>query len=378
MSVAGAYLTVWIGPTVPIPAPVALLQAIRNVEVTHSDEGRSGFQMTIAMGRSGATELMDYPLLQSYLLQPFNRVILVVTINAMPSVLMDGVITHQQLLPSNDPGASTLLVTGEDVSVMMDLTTKKATYPNLSDAEIAAAIVAEYSEYGLIPSITPPSEDNRPSPQNEPFQDGTDLTYLTALAESYGYVFYILPGPEPGTNLAYWGPRIRAGLPQPPLSMNLGPATNVDTLTFSYNALAPVTVSGGVQDRTTNQVMPVLARMIDQPVLSASTALLAQRKVRSVQLGPTSGLTYAQAQARAQAEVDNASDTTLIADGQLDTLRYGGLLMPRQLVDVRGAGMQYDGSYYVKSVTHSLQVGAYKQSFTLLRQGIGTAMAMVE
>ena len=37
-----------------------------------------------------------------------------------------GIITHQQLSPGNDPGSGTLTVTGEDVSVMMDLEEKKA------------------------------------------------------------------------------------------------------------------------------------------------------------------------------------------------------------------------------------------------------------
>ena len=42
----------------------------------------------------------------------------------------------------------------------------------------------------------------------------------------------------------------------------------------------------------------------------------------------------------------------------------------RQLVGVRGAGQAYDGVYYVKTVTHSIKRGEYKQSFTLAREGI--------
>jgi hypothetical protein len=39
-------------------------------------------------------------------------------------------------------------------------------------------------------------------------------------------------------------------------------------------------------------------------------------------------------------------------------------------VSVRGAGLAYDGFYYVKSVTHDLKRGEYKQSFTLARDGL--------
>jgi hypothetical protein len=46
-------------------------------------------------------------------------------------------------------------------------------------------------------------------------------------------------------------------------------------------------------------------------------------------------------------------------------------------VGVRGAGDTYDGTYYVKSVTHALSLGSYKQSFTLQRQGTGAATSRV-
>src|SRR3954462_473623 len=108
-------LTLLVGPTVAVPAPPTLIDALDRIEVTHSDQGRSGFQITFTAGRGGMTGLMDYPLLSLPLLQPFSRVIIMLTFNAVPQVLMDGIITHQQLQPSNDPGASTLTITGEDV-----------------------------------------------------------------------------------------------------------------------------------------------------------------------------------------------------------------------------------------------------------------------
>jgi hypothetical protein len=40
------------------------------------------------------------------------------------------------------------------------------------------------------------------------------------------------------------------------------------------------------------------------------------------------------------------------------------------LVGVRGAGLAYDGLYYVNSVTHSLKRGEYKQNFSLSRDGL--------
>jgi hypothetical protein len=56
--------------------------------------------------------------------------------------------------------------------------------------------------------------------------------------------------------------------------------------------------------------------------------------------------------------------------GTLDVLRYGRPLRARALVGVRGAGMAFDGLYYVRSVTHDIKRGEYKQSFTLGRNGL--------
>lgn len=51
-------------------------------------------------------------------------------------------------------------------------------------------------------------------------------------------------------------------------------------------------------------------------------------------------------------------------------MRYGHILRARMLVGVRGAGLTYDGMYYVESVTHNIKRGEYKQSFTLSRDGV--------
>ena len=64
------------------------------------------------------------------------------------------------------------------------------------------------------------------------------------------------------------------------------------------------------------------------------------------------------------------SSDAISATGSLDVPRYGRVLRSRQMVGVRGAGIAYDGFYYVNSVTHSIKIGQYKQNFTLSRDGL--------
>jgi hypothetical protein len=63
--------------------------------------------------------------------------------------------------------------------------------------------------------------------------------------------------------------------------------------------------------------------------------------------------------------------------GSLDVARYGRLLKSRQLVGVRGAGVPFDGLYYVKTVTHRIERGSYKQDFTLARNGLVSTLPSV-
>ena len=377
MSLLGVHLTLLLGPTVAVPAPPPLLEALQSAEVTHSDEARSGFQITFQIGRSGPADLLDYALAANPLLKPFNRIVLIVTFNAVPRVLFDGIITHQQLAPGNRPGESTLTITGEDIGLMLDLEEKSAEHPALDETLIALKIIASYAQYGLIPIVIPPTVLDLPLPiERIPVQQATDLDYLKQMAERYAYVFYLTPGPAPLSNTAYWGPPQRLGVPQPALTLNLGPETNIDSLDVRNNALGPTLVKGKVQDRTTNQTLPVQTFASLRPPLAAFPAwLFNQPNVRRTQFR-RSGVNAMQAFAQAQGITD-ASIDTVVAEGELDALRYGNLLQPRGLVGVRGAGYLHDGLWYVKRVTHTIRKGAYRQRFTLTREGLGSTVPVV-
>jgi hypothetical protein len=384
----GIRLTLLIGPTLPVPAPASLTEALVGVEVTHTDEGRSGFQLTFQAGRSGPSDLADYPLLAGPLLRTFNRVILLVVFNATPRVLMDGFITRHQLSPSEEPGGSTFTVTGEDVSVKMDLVEKKHSHPAQDESTIVRTILAQYAALlGFPPTVVPPVQlDAPPATERIPTQPGmTDLRYMTDLAGRFGHVFYVTPGRIPRQNVAYWGPPVRLGLPQPALSVNLGPGSNVDQVGFQYDAMAPTVVKDEVQVGDVNLRLPVIAMASTRlpPLASRPSPAFNLPDVRVSTLGVQSppegtpeprrrgGMTYLQAFALAQSKVNTSVDKVVSATGQLDALRYGEILTPRGLVGLRGAGFTYDGLYYVKSVTHSIRSGEYKQRFTLTREGVG-------
>jgi hypothetical protein len=376
----GVNLSLLIGPTVPLPATLDIAEALQSASVTQNDEGRSGFQVVLQVGRAGPTDLLDYRLLLNPLLRPFNRVILTVLFNAIPRVLIDGLITNQQFSPGAEPGTATLTLTGEDVSVAMDLEKRRAEWPAMSEMVIANVIIGSYAQYGLVPAVMPPPTIDQPLPiERTPVQQGTDLDYLKTMAQRFGFVFYVEPGPAPGVSTAYWGPPKRAGLPQRALTVNQGPDSNVDSINFTYNGMAPTIVNDVVQDKLTNSSMPVMTFVsFRQPPLAAMPALPFQLpNVRTSLLDQSSGLSIIEAYARAQGVTDKSVDNVVTAQGELDALRYGDVLTPRGIVGLRGAGFTFDGLYYVKSVSHAISKGKFKQRFNLSREGTGAITPVV-
>lgn len=376
MSLFGTIFTLLVGPTAPLPAAPHLLETLESVEVNHSDEGRSGFQMIFKIGRTKSDPL-DYQALAPPQLKPFSRVVMLVTFNVVPQVLFDGVVTHQQLTPSEAPGQTRLTITGEDVSAMMDLKEVSAEHPAQPESVIALKIIGSYAQYGLVPTVIPPPSLDVPLPtERVPVQQGTDLAYLQEMAERYAYTFYVEPGRVPLMSTAYWGPRVRVGIPQRAISSGMGADSNVISLDFQNNGLAPQMVSGTVQDRTTNAAVPVQTMASTRVPLVSQPAWATQPHMREKALR-TSSATVAQAMAEAQAETDRSQDAVVTATGELDALRYGAVLRPRGLVGVRGVGYSYDGLYYVKQVTHAIASGRYRQRFNLERDGVGAIAPVV-
>jgi hypothetical protein len=153
LSLLGLHFNLQIGPTVPVPVPEAIISAVQSVEVTHKDDGRSGFQIVLSL-RRGPADYQDYALLQDPLIEVGNRVVMGLTVAGVPSVLFDGFITNQQFKPSMTPGTSTLTLTGEDASYQMDLEERPTEHPSMSDDQIVTEIIGKYANIGVVAQVT--------------------------------------------------------------------------------------------------------------------------------------------------------------------------------------------------------------------------------
>lgn len=363
----GIHLTLMIGPLLPAPAPKSVMDALLSVQVT-SGQDKTGFQLTFAVSKN--SPLLTTMLPSGYFDPISTRVILAVTLAGLPNVIMDGIVTRQELTPSSEPGQSTLTITGEDLSVLMDVVEMPfMRFPAMPPIAQVYAILAKYLAFGVVPLAIPPFLTDVPIPTHEiPTQQGTDLQYVKKLANDCGYVFYVEPGPLPGQSIAYWGPDIRIPIPQPALSVNMDAHTNVDSLSFSLDGLAKKIVVVTIFDPVTGTipilipipnfnlfkpplgVRPTIPSKVEFPdYLSKENPISAANKILGI--------------------LARSSDAISVS-GSLDVMRYGGILRNRMVVGVRGGGLAYDGFYYVNSVTHNIKRGEYKQSFQLSRDGL--------
>jgi hypothetical protein len=370
----GIQLSLFIGP-VPVPAPSEVVEALSSAKVdAGSGDTQSGFELTFDLAARS-------PLRTLFLLTggggviPLMRVVLVVRIGGNAEPVIDGMVTNVETLPA-EGGVGQLVVKGKDMSALMSIIDLSGIpYPAMPPSVRVLLVLAKYAAFGVIPLVIPAIVEDLPIPvERIPQQRGSDYTYVKLLAQQCGYVFYLEPGPAPGTSKAYWGPEIRVGAPQPALSVNMDAITNVEELSFRFDKESKKMPIVFFQEK--NSKAPIGIPIPDISPLNPPLGLIPPLPPGRENLDDTAHLSPLSALMAGLAYASQHSDS-VFGTGRLDVSRYGRLLKSRQLVGVRGAGLPFDGLYYVQSVSHNIKRGEYKQSFSLARNALVSTLPTV-
>lgn len=370
----GFYLTLMMGSFNASPVPQAVIDALTEVQVTSTVGSQGGFQLKLTLGKQSKVQQM----LVGGQFDPRTRVIIAVTVNGSTEVLMDGIITKQDLTPDSKPGKSTLTLTGLDLTALMDfIDLTGIPYPALPNFLIVEAILAKYIPLGVMPVAIPNAIPQIENPLSRFIkQSGTDYAFVQTLGRETGWIFYLDPGPTPGKSLAYWGPDLSQmfGSTQSAISINFDGNSNIDSLNFSYDGTLATQWLVTIIEPITKLPIPIPVPSIDifKPRLSSQSPAV----LKVTQLTPTASDDFPGAASAAVAKMFDTAEV-VTGSGQLDVLRYGQVFKARMRAAVRGAGGYFDGQYYVKSVTHNIKRGEYKQSFSLARGGVGSAVSTV-
>lgn len=375
----GVKANILIGPSpVALPMPIEALQALEELDIKLSDREPSGFRMVLRAGRTGPLDFLETPLVADPRFNRGSRLVVTILFDAIPTVIFDGLVTERHVSPGEGPSQGRIVLLGHDLTSELHREVKSVEHPAMDETMIANLIALNYAQFGMIPVVIPPMVVDPPLPvERTPQQLCSDWDYLNAMARRHGYDTYIQAGPAPLTNTLYWGPPIRPGVPQRTMTVSSGPATDAYDIRAANSAEALTTVDTQVMDRQTGSTMPVMAMMPSQAPLGALPEGAAQMGRTRTSRIETSGLTFAQAMARAQAEVDESAREVVRVTGTVDSVRYNGALKARDLIFLRGAGTTFNGLYKVAEVRHRISPGNYEQSFVLTRGELGTATPVV-
>ncbi len=346
------------------PAGPDLLAAIQQIEVEDNADMADMLRLRVAI--APRDDCSDWAVLDEDLFRRLTKIRVVVTIGSGPAEpLIEVDVTETSANFANQPGQSVLNVVAMDPTGRMNLDEKVRPWPNMADSVIATVI---FGEYGFEAEV----KQTQPARQEVDYttiQRGTDIQFLRQLAERNGYECYVELNPRTGQLEGHFHPPQLEQSPQGVLSVNMGQATNVNSFNARNDMLRP----------TTAQVTGLdIETQADQPAQVASLGLVEQGskptlsgdRPRRVLLSRTSLAQTGELQTYAQAVVDRSA-WAITADGELNTVAYGGILRAKRPVNVRGAGRQFSGTYYVEKVLHTLTGEGYTQRFTLRRNALG-------
>jgi phage protein D len=349
------------------PASGALLDAVKQIEV--EDHAAMADMLRLRLAVAVREDGSGWTLLDDALFTRLARVDVAVTVGSGTAIpLISGYVVDIDAQLSNEPGGSMLTVVAMDPTVLMHLDEKVKSWPNMMDSDVASAIFSD-AAYQFTP-VVESTGWSRQEDDHTLIQRGTDIQFLQHLAERNGYECFV-ETTDVGAVEGHFHPPRHDGQPQGTLTVNMGPATNVDKFRARFDMLGPALAKGATVDPADASAQNGQADESTQSGAMGGTPATPSDRPRRVLLSRLGMAQAGEVQRYAQAVVDRSS-WSIVAEGELSTVAYGGVLKAKRPVLVRGAGPELSGRYYAQRVLHRITGdGSYTQAFTLLRNAVG-------
>lgn len=348
------------------PASADVLNAMRRVDM--EDHASMAAMLRLRLAVAVKEDGSGWTLLDDELFTRLSKITLSVTVGSGPAVpLIEAYVVEVDTDFSTEPNGSMLTVTAMDATVLMHLEEKVKAWPNQMDSDVASSIFSD-GDYSFTP-VVESTETTRDENDQTLIQRGTDIQFLQHLAARHGYECFVTSG-DSGLE-GHFHPPKHDGQPQGTLTVNMGAATNVNRFQARYDMLGPVTAKGATLDPDDASTQDGAADEASKDEDMGGESAVAADRPRRVLLSQLAMAKSGEVQRYAQAIVDRSS-WAIVAEGDLNTLAYGGVLRAKQPVMVRGVGRTFSGRYYVERVRHTISGdGSYVQRFTLRRNATG-------
>ncbi len=349
------------------PASAAVLNAVKQIEV--EDHAAMADMLRLRLAVAVREDGSGWTLLDDALFTRLANLKLSVTVGSGKAIpLISAYVIEVDTQFSNDPSGSVLTVVAMDPTVLMHLDEKVKAWPNMKDSDVASAIFSDGAY-----KFTPVVEATRWSRQENDhtlMQRGTDIQFLQQLAERNGYECFVELN-DAGEVEGHFHPPKNDGQPQGTLTVNMGAATNVNKFRARFDMLGPATAKAATIDPDDASAQSGQAEEGSQTGGMGDAPAVPAERPRRVLLSQLGMAQAGEVQLYAQALVDRSS-WSVLAEGEVSTVAYGGVLKAKQPVMVRGVGRQFSGRYYVDRVLHTIgSDGSYTQRFTVRRNATG-------
>jgi hypothetical protein len=363
MSIANVSILAGAGALEPLPAEA--MSSLEHVEIVMAIGERGSFRLAFRL-EAGST------LPERFLLDSGDLVRMVLSVGAGNdhAVAMDGVIVQHSVSTRTNGNGPVLILAGEDLTLLMDLTdTGARPFPGMAIETRVQVILAAYSVIGVTPHVVRPPIEDVPAPAHQiPSQHGTDYAYMRLLAASVGHRLTLDPGPQAGASVAYWGPEPRADRSRPPRVIDLERPSEVEALQLRFDAIRRVQPDALILELPSKTLIPIPVpdiALLGSPLGAVVPPAHKHRHGREM-----AKLTVGQAASALLAEASRSAEAmtglgTLTVGPGAPRLRAGNI------VEVRGASKPFSGLFAVSRVRDTITAGRHRQVFELLRAGLG-------
>lgn len=286
--------------------------------------------------------------------------------------LIDGYVLAHEIHLDAAAAASTLKISGQDVSWLMNLSETVREWADVTDGAAANTI---FGDYGFTPD-SKNLDDDSPSHTSDTaslMQRASDAQFLRDLARRSGKFFRVYCTDTPGVRTGAFVTPAVDGDPVVTLTLNPPDQANIGPLGVTWDIMRPTSISaqqllftdssgeaaGG--DTTDSGLSDLdaegLSAFAEQPV----SALLTTQAVDSGTLDQ-----------RARSVLREAG-WFVRCEGTTDASRLGAILRAGTIAEVEAAGSLHSGKYLVWSVRHHITANAHEMKFVLMRNAVGTA-----
>ncbi|HXA17859.1 MAG TPA: contractile injection system protein, VgrG/Pvc8 family [Thermoanaerobaculia bacterium] len=351
-------------------ADAALYDSVSLIEVEENIDMPSAMQLTTSVNRS---DRGDLTLVGDARLQPFTNVALVVSADGETSqCVFDGYVLSHKLHLEAGVTSSTLQVWSQDATWMMNLEEKVKEWADVTDADVAASI---FADYGITPSGDNRA-DNSPSHTEDKhtlMQRGSDIQFLRMLARRNGKLCRVACDDKPGLRTGFFAKPALGSAPELTIVAIDLDAPTVASLDFEWDVTRPSSVQARQALFDDAAEDGVSAEPDDSGLTPLAERGLADFAGKTMSVLLTAPVDDAGELAHRATSVLREAGWFVRCEGETDADRLKAILRAGSIVAIAAAGTLNSGNYLVWSVRHSITADSHRMKFVLVRNAVGPA-----